>query len=118
MGEIQDNRTSTPSFYPFTPSFSVSVFISFCLLVLKQQAIVGEIQEIKPHEFHLNSYPSFSFVSELKYLNKKNNNNPPAKLPKWFGERPGKKPGDPESPDDVIFLKSHVHLFIIIFSSF
>merc|ERR1719365_482485 len=23
-----------------------------------------------------------------------------AKLPKWFGERPGKKPGDPESPDD------------------
>ena len=24
----------------------------------------------------------------------------PAKLPKWFGERPGKKPGDPESPDD------------------
>ncbi|XP_023339800.1 troponin T isoform X11 [Eurytemora carolleeae] len=28
---------------------------------------------------------------------KKNNK---AKLPKWFGERPGKKPGDPESPDD------------------
>ena len=25
---------------------------------------------------------------------------PSAKLPKWFGERPGKKPGDPESPDD------------------
>merc|ERR1712130_182960 len=25
---------------------------------------------------------------------------PKAKLPKWFGERPGKKPGDPESPDD------------------
>merc|ERR1719466_136812 len=25
---------------------------------------------------------------------------PTAKLPKWFGERPGKKPGDPESPDD------------------
>ena len=24
----------------------------------------------------------------------------PAKLPKWFGERPGKKPGEPESPDD------------------
>merc|ERR1719150_2113722 len=23
-----------------------------------------------------------------------------AKLPKWFGERPGRKPGDPESPDD------------------
>ena len=23
-----------------------------------------------------------------------------AKLPKWFGERPGKKPGDPESPED------------------
>merc|ERR1719317_1866012 len=23
-----------------------------------------------------------------------------SKLPKWFGERPGKKPGDPESPDD------------------
>merc|ERR1712037_405980 len=23
-----------------------------------------------------------------------------AKLSKWFGERPGKKPGDPESPDD------------------
>merc|ERR1712190_187430 len=23
-----------------------------------------------------------------------------AKLPKWFGERPGKKSGDPESPDD------------------
>merc|ERR1719150_2690133 len=23
-----------------------------------------------------------------------------AKLPKWFGERPGKKAGDPESPDD------------------
>merc|ERR1719400_2982975 len=23
-----------------------------------------------------------------------------AKLPKWFGERPGKKNGDPESPDD------------------
>merc|ERR1712024_372621 len=25
---------------------------------------------------------------------------PKTKLPKWFGERPGKKPGDPESPDD------------------
>merc|ERR1711934_882539 len=25
---------------------------------------------------------------------------PKAKLPKWFGERPGKKPGDHESPDD------------------
>jgi len=25
---------------------------------------------------------------------------PKAKLPKWFGERPGKKTGDPESPDD------------------
>merc|ERR1712127_243974 len=25
---------------------------------------------------------------------------PKSKLPKWFGERPGKKPGDPESPDD------------------
>ena len=24
-----------------------------------------------------------------------------AKLPKWFGERPGKKSGDPDSPDDV-----------------
>ena len=24
-----------------------------------------------------------------------------AKLPKWFGERPGKKSGDPESPEDV-----------------
>merc|ERR1712130_617835 len=23
-----------------------------------------------------------------------------SKLPKWFGERPGKKPGEPESPDD------------------
>ena len=23
-----------------------------------------------------------------------------AKLPKWFGERPGKKSGDPDSPDD------------------
>ena len=23
-----------------------------------------------------------------------------AKLPKWFGERPGKKPGDPDSPED------------------
>ena len=23
-----------------------------------------------------------------------------AKLPKWFGERPGKKAGDPDSPDD------------------
>merc|ERR1711944_141213 len=23
-----------------------------------------------------------------------------AKLPKWFGERPGKKTGDPESPDE------------------
>ena len=23
-----------------------------------------------------------------------------AKLPKWFGERPGKKGLDPESPDD------------------
>lgn len=22
-----------------------------------------------------------------------------AKLPKWFGERPGKKPGDPDTPD-------------------
>ena len=21
-------------------------------------------------------------------------------MPKWFGERPGKKPGEPESPDD------------------
>merc|ERR1712080_740154 len=28
------------------------------------------------------------------------NHRPRAKLPKWFGERPGKKPGDPESPDD------------------
>eukprot|EP00096_Caligus_rogercresseyi_P013675 TRINITY_DN62_c0_g1_i5.p1 TRINITY_DN62_c0_g1~~TRINITY_DN62_c0_g1_i5.p1 ORF type:complete len:351 (-),score=182.44 TRINITY_DN62_c0_g1_i5:687-1739(-) len=25
---------------------------------------------------------------------------PKSKLPKWFGERPGKKPGDPESPED------------------
>jgi len=25
---------------------------------------------------------------------------PKSKLPKWFGERPGKKPGEPESPDD------------------
>merc|ERR1711879_526332 len=25
---------------------------------------------------------------------------PKSKLPKWFGERPGKKAGDPESPDD------------------
>merc|ERR1711874_951657 len=25
---------------------------------------------------------------------------PKTKLPKWFGERPGKKAGDPESPDD------------------
>merc|ERR1712088_1033773 len=25
---------------------------------------------------------------------------PKTKLPKWFGERPGKKPGDPESPED------------------
>merc|ERR1711972_1215432 len=25
---------------------------------------------------------------------------PRARLPKWFGERPGKKPGDPESPED------------------
>merc|ERR1711936_623349 len=25
---------------------------------------------------------------------------PKAKLPKWFGERPGKKSGDPDSPDD------------------
>merc|ERR1711981_834585 len=25
---------------------------------------------------------------------------PKTKLPKWFGERPGKKPGEPESPDD------------------
>ena len=24
-----------------------------------------------------------------------------AKLPKWFGERPGKKSGDPDSPDEV-----------------
>ena len=23
-----------------------------------------------------------------------------ARLPKWFGERPGKKSGDPDSPDD------------------
>jgi len=23
-----------------------------------------------------------------------------AKLPKWFGERPGKKSGDPETPED------------------
>ena len=23
-----------------------------------------------------------------------------AKLPKWFGERPGKKTGDPESPEE------------------
>merc|ERR1712203_225370 len=23
-----------------------------------------------------------------------------SKLPKWFGDRPGKKPGEPESPDD------------------
>ena len=23
-----------------------------------------------------------------------------AKLPKWFGERPGKKSGDPDSPDE------------------
>ena len=101
---------------------------------------MGEIHDIKPHEFYPKSYPSFFFVSQLivsfvlisfiilfvcshgqatKILELKNNDkNPPAKLPKWFGERPGKKPGDPESPDDVIFLKSHVHLFIIIFSSF
>merc|ERR1712190_511758 len=25
---------------------------------------------------------------------------PKTKLPKWFGERPGKKPGDPDSPED------------------
>merc|ERR1712008_256977 len=25
---------------------------------------------------------------------------PKSKLPKWFGERPGKKSGDPDSPDD------------------
>merc|ERR1711963_1076367 len=25
---------------------------------------------------------------------------PKTKLPKWFGERPGKKAGEPESPDD------------------
>merc|ERR1712130_592611 len=25
---------------------------------------------------------------------------PKSKLPKWFGERPGKKSGEPESPDD------------------
>merc|ERR1712203_683474 len=25
---------------------------------------------------------------------------PKSKLPKWFGERPGKKPGEPESPED------------------
>merc|ERR1712150_65633 len=25
---------------------------------------------------------------------------PKAKLPKWFGERPGKKSGDPDSPDE------------------
>merc|ERR1739845_73259 len=25
---------------------------------------------------------------------------PKTKLPKWFGERPGKKPGEPESPED------------------
>ena len=25
---------------------------------------------------------------------------PKSRLPKWFGERPGKKPGDPESPED------------------
>merc|ERR1740124_1795832 len=25
---------------------------------------------------------------------------PKSKLPKWFGERPGRKAGDPESPDD------------------
>merc|ERR1711988_1863842 len=25
---------------------------------------------------------------------------PKTKLPKWFGERPGKKAGDPESPDE------------------
>merc|ERR1712241_878634 len=25
---------------------------------------------------------------------------PKSKLPKWFGERPGKKPGEPDSPDD------------------
>lgn len=24
---------------------------------------------------------------------------PTAKLPKWFGERPGKKPGDAETPE-------------------
>lgn len=27
------------------------------------------------------------------------NLNFPAKLPKWFGERPGKKAGEPETPD-------------------
>ncbi|XP_074033694.1 troponin T, skeletal muscle isoform X2 [Leptinotarsa decemlineata] len=26
-------------------------------------------------------------------------NRPHARLPKWFGERPGKKPGDPETPE-------------------
>ncbi|NEU36179.1 hypothetical protein GN156_36605, partial [bacterium LRH843] len=27
-------------------------------------------------------------------------NRPKAKLPKWFGERPGKKKDDPESPEE------------------
>jgi len=31
-----------------------------------------------------------------------------AKLPKWFGERPGKKPGDPESPEGEEDVKAAV----------
>merc|ERR1712122_346601 len=44
---------------------------------------------------------------------------PKSKLPKWFGERPGKKPGEPESPDDeddgagdaLCFLHSLIYSF-------
>ena len=39
---------------------------------------------------------------DLKVKNYKNivNGYFSAKLPKWFGERPGKKAGEPDSPDD------------------
>jgi len=39
----------------------------------------------------LNHLLAFSFFNFFFYK---------AKLPKWFGERPGKKSGDPDSPDD------------------
>ena len=46
----------------------------------------------------MNGLADLNVVIEIKEL--QNNTFFVAKLPKWFGERPGKKAGEPESPDD------------------